>query len=74
MAGGGAAWAVRGIAAAVFLNADIKPGIEIVLNAVNLAQAAGCSTVITGEGASTRKRQAESAAGCGIGGEAVIVP
>ncbi|MCN2565807.1 glycerate kinase, partial [Escherichia coli] len=38
MAGGGAAGGM-GIAAAVFLNADIKPGIEIVLNAVNLAQA-----------------------------------
>ncbi|EEW0909473.1 glycerate kinase [Escherichia coli] len=40
-----------GIAAAVFLNADIKPGIEIVLNAVNLAQAVqGAALVITGEG------------------------
>ncbi|EEY5778938.1 TPA: glycerate kinase [Escherichia coli] len=38
-------------AAAVFLNADIKPGIEIVLNAVNLAQAVqGAALVITGEG------------------------
>ncbi|OUF89404.1 glycerate kinase [Escherichia coli] len=35
MAGGGAAGGM-GIAAAVFLNADIKPGIEIVLRAVNL--------------------------------------
>ena len=41
----------EGIAAAVFLNADIKPGIEIVLNAVNLAQAVqGAALVITGEG------------------------
>ncbi|EMK7673029.1 glycerate kinase [Escherichia coli] len=40
-----------GIAAAVFLNADIKPDIEIVLNAVNLAQAVqGAALVITGEG------------------------
>lgn len=40
-----------GIAATVFLNADIKPGIEIVLNAVNLAQAVqGAALVITGEG------------------------
>ncbi|EPK6252224.1 glycerate kinase [Escherichia coli] len=40
-----------GMAAAVFLNADIKPGIEIVLNAVNLAQAVqGAALVITGEG------------------------
>ncbi|EOA0334602.1 glycerate kinase [Escherichia coli] len=40
-----------GIAAAVFLNADIKPGIEILLNAVNLAQAVqGAALVITGEG------------------------
>ena len=44
MAGGGAAGGM-GIAAAVFLNADIKPGIEIVLNAVNLcAGSAGRST------------------------------
>ena len=50
MAGGGAAGGM-GIAAAVFLNADIKPGIEIVLNAVNLAQAVqGAALVITGEG------------------------
>ncbi|GHM52265.1 hypothetical protein ECZU51_09350 [Escherichia coli] len=57
MAGGGAAGGM-GIAAAVFLNADIKPGIEIVLNAVNLAQAVqGAALVITGKGASTRKRQ-----------------
>ncbi|WP_250109772.1 glycerate kinase, partial [Escherichia coli] len=35
----------------LFLNADIKPGIEIVLNAVNLAQAVqGAALVITGEG------------------------
>ncbi|MCR1129172.1 glycerate 3-kinase [Escherichia coli] len=47
---GGAAGGM-GIAAAVFLNADIKPGIEIVLNAVNLAQAVqGAALVITGEG------------------------
>ncbi|RVS27529.1 glycerate kinase, partial [Escherichia coli] len=40
-----------GIAAAVFLNADIKPGIEIVLRAVNLEQAVqGAALVITGEG------------------------
>ncbi|MEN1656418.1 glycerate kinase, partial [Pseudomonas aeruginosa] len=40
-----------GSPAAVFLNADIKPGIEIVLNAVNLAQAVqGAALVITGEG------------------------
>lgn len=51
-----------GIAAAVFLNADIKPGIEIVLNAVNLAQAVqGAALVITGKGASTCKRQAVKA-------------
>ncbi|EMQ7480812.1 glycerate kinase [Escherichia coli] len=38
-------------AAAVFLNADIKPGIEIVLRAVNLEQAVqGAALVITGEG------------------------
>ena len=50
MAGGGAAGGM-GIAATVFLNADIKPGIEIVLNAVNLAQAVqGAALVITGEG------------------------
>ena len=50
MAGGGAAGGM-GIAAAVFLIADIKPGIEIVLNAVNLAQAVqGAALVITGEG------------------------
>ena len=50
MAGGGAAGGM-GIAAAVFLNADIKPGIEIVLNAVYLAQAVqGAALVITGEG------------------------
>ncbi|HBA9948287.1 TPA: glycerate kinase, partial [Escherichia coli] len=36
---------------AVFLNADIKPGIEIVLRAVNLEQAVqGAALVITGEG------------------------
>ena len=40
-----------GIAAAVFLNADIKPGIEIVLRAVSLEQAVqGAALVITGEG------------------------
>ncbi len=34
-----------------FLNADIKPGIEIVLRAVNLEQAVqGAALVITGEG------------------------
>ncbi|EEX6272511.1 glycerate kinase, partial [Escherichia coli] len=50
MAGGGAAGGM-GIAAAVFLNADIKPGIEIVLRAVNLEQAVqGAALVITGEG------------------------
>lgn len=49
MAGGGAAGGM-GIAAAVFLNADIKR-CEIVLNAVNLAQAVqGAALVITGEG------------------------
>ena len=38
-------------AAAVFLNADNKPGIEIVLRAVNLEQAVqGAALVITGEG------------------------
>ncbi|WP_260835866.1 glycerate kinase [Escherichia coli] len=38
-------------AAAVFLNAEIKPGIEIVLRAVNLEQAVqGAALVITGEG------------------------
>ncbi len=38
-------------AAAVFLNAYIKPGIEIVLRAVNLEQAVqGAALVITGEG------------------------
>lgn len=38
-------------AAAVFLNADFKPGIEIVLRAVNLEQAVqGAALVITGEG------------------------
>ncbi|MEY6736773.1 glycerate kinase [Escherichia coli] len=38
-------------ASAVFLNADIKPGIEIVLRAVNLEQAVqGAALVITGEG------------------------
>lgn len=36
MAGGGVAGGM-GIAAAVFFNADIKSGIEIVLNAVNFA-------------------------------------
>ena len=48
---GGVTAAAAGIAAAVFLNADIKPGIEIVLRAVNLEQAVqGAALVITGEG------------------------
>ena len=43
-----AVWALR---RRYSLNADIKPGIEIVLNAVNLAQAVqGAALVITGEG------------------------
>lgn len=48
--GGGAAGGM-GVAAGVFLNAVLKPGIEIVLNAVNLDGAVRDATlVITGEG------------------------
>lgn len=50
MSGGGAAGGM-GIAACVFLGAKLRPGIEIVLNAVGLEQAVqGASLVITGEG------------------------
>lgn len=48
--GGGAAGGM-GVAAGVFLNAKLKPGIEIVLKAVKLDQAMAQATfVITGEG------------------------
>lgn len=48
--GGGAAGGM-GVAAGVFLNATLKPGIDIVLNAVNLDGAVRDATlVITGEG------------------------
>ncbi|MCS2163684.1 glycerate 3-kinase [Scandinavium sp. H11S7] len=48
--GGGAAGGM-GIAAMVFLNAQLKPGIDIVIEAVGLAQAIdGATLVVTGEG------------------------
>lgn len=50
LAGGGAAGGM-GIAAGVFLGAELKPGIDIVLSAVKLEQAMEHATfVITGEG------------------------
>lgn len=50
LAGGGAAGGM-GIAAGVFLGAELKPGIDIVLSAVKLEQAVEDATfVITGEG------------------------